>query len=239
MPRERDPTSRSLGKGPKTRTDLLKDRRALQLPKPKWAPGKSIAAALRSRKTTREISERSLGAQLLSNVLFAACGVNRTNGPFGSRGITAASASNSQEIDVYVALREGAYLFDARRHELALVVREDVRSLALGPRQPPISPHAPVQLIFVVDIDKLEHTSGFEEPGLHDPEIQKSYYFVDTGIIAGNVYLVAAAQGLACWFHNCDRVSLAQKLTLRASQRVLFAQTVGYPAAKSRGRRPR
>ena len=60
-----------------------------------------------------------------------------------------------------------------------------------------------------------QHTSGFEEPGLHDPEVQKSYYFVDTGIIAGNVYLFAASQGLACWFHNCDRGALARKLKLR------------------------
>lgn len=79
---------------------------------------------------------------------------------------------------------------------------------------------------------KLEHTSGFEEPGLHDPEVQKSYYFVDTGIIAANVYLYAASEGLACWFHNCNRLALAEKLHLRTDQRVLFAQTVGYPATQ-------
>jgi hypothetical protein len=77
------------------------------------------------------------------------------------------------------------------------------------------------------------HTSGFQEPGLHDPEVQKSYYYVDTGLIAGNVYLFAASQGLAAWFHNCDRVDLAKRLGLRADQRVLFGQSVGY-ARKSR-----
>lgn len=176
------------------------------------------------------MSDRGVGTQLLSNLLFAACGVNRPRGPFGARGITAASASNSQEIDVYVALREGAYRFDAWRHQLVPVLGEDIRTLALGPHQPAISPGAPVQLVFVVDLDKLEHTRGFEEPGLHDPEVQKSYYFVDTGLIAGNVYLFAAAQGLACWFHNCDRVRLAAKLRLSKTQRVLFAQTIGHPA---------
>jgi len=211
-----------------------------RLPKPRLTGGKSFAEALRLRRTVREISARKLAPQLLSDLLFAACGVNRVSGsgPFGGCGITAASASNSQEIDVYVALEEGAFLFDARRHELVPIVTRDLRGLALGPRQPPISPNAPVQLVFVVDIDKLEHTAGFEEPGLHDPEVQKSYYFVDTGLIAGNVYLFAASQGLACWFHNCDKVALAKSLKLRTTQRVLFAQTVGYPAPPSAGAAP-
>jgi hypothetical protein len=65
---------------------------------------------------------------------------------------------------------------------------------------------------------------------LRDPEVQKSYYFVATGLIAGNVYLLAASQGLAAWFHNCNKAGLAAELKLRPEQRVLFAQTVGYPA---------
>lgn len=78
----------------------------------------------------------------------------------------------------------------------------------------------------------LIHTSGFKEPGLQNPEVQKSYYFIDTGIIAGNVYLYAASQGLASWFHNCDRNELGAKLNLRQDQRILFGQTVGYPVKK-------
>jgi nitroreductase len=209
------------------------DAHAVRLPKPELASGKSFADAIVLRRTVREIRSQDLDGQTLSNLLFAACGVNRPRGPFGSPGVTAASASNSQEIDIYVALREGTYLFDAYRHELVRVLDEDIRALAFGPHQPPTSPDAPVQLVFVVDIDKLEHTSGFEEPGLHDPEVQKSYYFVDTGLIAGNVYLFAASEGLACWFHNCDGGALAIKLKLGPNQRVLFAQTVGHPAATS------
>jgi nitroreductase len=110
---------------------------------------------------------------------------------------------------------------------LVPIVGEDLRRLALTPGQPVIS-RAPVQLIYVADIDRQVHTQGFQEPGLHDPKVQKSYYFVDTGIIAQNVYLFAAAEGLACWFHNCDRAALAQQLGLAATQRVLFAQSVGY-----------
>jgi nitroreductase len=204
------------------------------LPKPRLTNGKSFAEAIRLRRTTREIEPRELSPQLVSDLLFAACGVNRVDGPFGQRGITAASASNSQEIDVYVAMRDGAYLFQPQEHALVEVVAEDVRRLAFTPHQPIISPDPPLQLVFVVDIDRLEHTRGFKEPGLHDVEVQKSYYFVDTGMIAANVYLFAASRGLACWFHNCDKLALAKKLKLRDDQRVLFAQTVGYPAKPGR-----
>ena len=200
----------------------------VRLPRPRLSPGKSCADALRLRRTVREIGAREVPAQLLSDLLFAACGVNRHRGPFGALGVTAASASNSQEVDVYVAIARGASRFDARRHALVPVTGEDVRALAYTPGQPTISPDAPVQLVFVVDLDKLEHTQGFEEPGLHDPEVQKSYYFVDTGMIAANVYLFAASRGLACWFHNCDKRALARALALRKSQKALFAQTIGY-----------
>ena len=89
---------------------------------------------------------------------------------------------------------------------------------------------APVRFIYVVDIHKLSHTSGYQEPGLQNPDVQKSYYFVDTGLIAGNVYLLAASYGLASWFHNCNKPGLEAKLKLRKDQRVLFGQTIGYPA---------
>jgi len=201
----------------------------IQLPPPENEGGASVLAALEQRKTTREIGATPLPAQLLANLLWAACGVNRKTGPFGIPGRTAASASNSQEIDVYVAFKEGVYLYDALDNRLAPVVAGDLRAGAMTPGQRGIEASAPVQLIYIVDLHRLTHTAGFEEPGLHDPEVQKAYYYVDTGLIAGNVYLFAAAQGLAAWFHNCDKIGLARQLGLRAEQRVLFAQSVGYP----------
>jgi hypothetical protein len=189
----------------------------------------SVFAALVQRKTTREISDRPLPLQVLSNLLWAAWGVNRTKGPFGIPGRTAGSASNSQEIDLYVAMKEGAYLYDALQHRLTPIVRGDLRAGALTPGQRGIDARAPVQLIYVVDTHRLSHTAGFQEPGLQDPEVQKSYYFVDTGLIAGNVYLFAAGEGLAAWFHNCDKAGLMLRLGLRVPQHVLFAQSVGYP----------
>ncbi|HXQ40473.1 MAG TPA: nitroreductase family protein [Candidatus Udaeobacter sp.] len=203
---------------------------AITLPAPKDDAGVSVFAALAKRCTVREISAAPLSHQQLSNLLWAAYGVNRKVGPFGLPGRTAGSASNSQEIDLYVAFRDGAYLYDGPNNLLKPVAAGDLRAGALTPGQRGVSATAPVQLIYVVDIDRLTHTSGFQEPGLQDPEVQKSYYFVDTGLIAQNVHLFAAAGGLAAWFHNCDRSGLARKLGLRPEQRVLFAQSVGHPA---------
>jgi hypothetical protein len=165
---------------------------------------------------------------MLANLLWSACGVNRKRGPFGTPGRTAASASNSQEIEVYVALPEGVYIYEPVPHRLLPVLAGDLRSFAIGKGQGKAGAKAPVRLIYVVDIDRFSK-AGFQEPGLWDLETQKAYYHVDTGLIAGNVYLFASSQGLATWFHNCDKAELTTRLGLRKDQRVLFGQTVGYP----------
>ena len=200
--------------------------------KPTLDDGKSVLQALKRRKTIREISDKTLSGQLLSNLLWAACGVNRKKGPFGIPGRTAATASNSQEIDLYVALQEAIYLYDPINHSLVPFLAGDLRSLAIGKGQTGNGDKAPVRLIFVADINKLYNTNGYQEPGLKDPEIQKSYFYVDTGLIAGNVYLFAASQGLASWFHNCNKGALKEKLNLREEQKVLFGMTVGYAKRK-------
>jgi hypothetical protein len=197
----------------------------ITLLKPQTDGGKSVLAALQDRKTTRNISKEKLSPQIISNLLWAAFGVNRKDAPFKGPGRTAASASNSQEIDLYVALPEGVYLYEAVGHRLMPVVSGDFRRRS-GRRS---AARAPVNIFYVVDIAKYKK-APFQEPGLRDPEIQKSYYYVATGLIAQNVYLFAASQGLAAHFHNCDKMNTAKEFKLRPEQRVLFAQTVGYPA---------
>ncbi len=204
----------------------------VNLPAPKAKDGMSVSKALKKRQTVREISDKKMPLQVLSSMLWAACGVNRKKGPFNIPGRTAGSASNSQEIDVYVCLGHGAYLYEAVKHRLLPVTGEDLRSLAIGKGQASFGDKAPVRLIYVADVDKLIHTAGYQEPGLLDPEVQKSYYFVDTGLIAANVYLFCASQGLASWFHNCNKSTLKEKLKLRSTQRPLFGHTIGYPVKK-------
>ncbi|MGD0565851.1 MAG: nitroreductase family protein [Candidatus Goldiibacteriota bacterium] len=202
--------------------------KVIKLLKPAPAKDRSAFASLKSRKTTRFIGDKKLALQELSNILWAACGVNRVKGPFGDPGLTAASASNSREVDVYAFLEEGIYIYEAAARRLVLEAEGDFRAIAIGKGQLSSGSSAPLRLVYIADIDKFSQ-AGFQEPGLHDREIQKAYYYVDTGIIAGNVYLYAASQGLAAWFHNCDRIGIASKLNLRPGQRVLFGQTIGYP----------
>lgn len=201
----------------------------VQLSAPAKTNDCAVLTALSHRRTNREISAATLPPQIISNLLWAAFGINRPADPFGVPGRTAASASNSQEIDLYVALKDGTYLYDAGKHLLQPVVGEDLRSMALTPGQHSVDAEAPLTIIYVADIHRLTATRGYKDIGLQDPEIQKAYCYVDTGLIAGNVYLYAAAEGLAAWFHNCDKDRLAKVLDLRSDQRVLFAQSVGYP----------
>ncbi|HEY5504707.1 MAG TPA: nitroreductase family protein [Sedimentisphaerales bacterium] len=205
------------------------DLQPIALLPPQTDGGKSVLAALKERKTIRTIRDEKLSAQMLSNLLWAAWGVNRQSGPFGQIGRTAASASNSQEIDLYVVLPEGTYLYEAVNHRLDPVVAGDLRVNVSAHDRGGTMTKAPVILIYVVDIAKYSK-SRLQEPGLKDTEIQKSYYNVATGLIAGNVYLFAASQNLAAWFHNCNKQALAAELKLRPEQRVLYGQTVGLPA---------
>lgn len=205
---------------------LTKELELIALPKPETDAGKSVLAALHERRTIRNISSKPLAPQVLSNLLWAAFGVNRAQGAFGKPGRTAASASNSQEIDLYVALAEGVYRYDAVPHRLVPVVAGDFRALAgRGAART-----APVNIFFVVDLSRYDTGPGQPDRNIGNPEVQKGYYYVATGLIAANIYLFAASVGLAAWFHNCNRDAATAQFKLRPEQRVLYAQTVGYPA---------
>lgn len=192
-------------------------------------PRDSVIGALAARRTNREILGRPLPRQVLAEVLWAAAGVNRARGPFGLTGRTAATASNSQELELFALMRDGAFRYEPEGHALVRVSNADLRPHAISAGQRELGANAPLRLIFVLDVDRLEHTQGFDEPRLHDPGGQLAYACVDTGLMAGNVYLYAAATGLAAWFHNCEGDRLKRALKLRAGQRALFGQTVGYP----------
>jgi hypothetical protein len=200
---------------------------AIKLVKPVFKSGAKVMEALLKRKTTREIGPKNLSPQTLSDIIWAACGINRKKGPFGIPGRTAGSASNSQEIDIYAFLNDGIYLYEPFNHSLIPVVKGDFRAMAIGKGQGPAGSQAPLRLVYVADIFKFSK-AGFQEPGLQDFETQKAYYYVDCGLIAANVYLYAASQGLAAWFHNCDKSAISALLKLRPDQRALFGQTIGY-----------
>jgi hypothetical protein len=201
------------------------DLQPIVLPPPEKDGGTSVLAALQLRKTTRSISSKALPRQELSNLLWAAFGINREQASFNKPGRTAPSASNSQEIDLYVALPEGVYLYEAAPHRLATVVAGDFRRRSGRGR----ATSAPVNIFYVADLTRYDLGPDQPDRAIGDPEIQKSYYYTDTGFIAQNVYLYAASKGLAAWFHNCDKENTINEFNLKSTQRILFSQTVGYP----------
>ena len=167
----------------------------------------------KERKTSREFSSEKLPLQVLSNLLWAADGINR---PDGKR--TAPTAMNKLEIDVYVAMADGLYLYDPKENKLVAVLAGDIRA-ATGKQ--PFVKDAPVNLVFVSDYAKFGNI----------PEDQKAFNSAtDTGYISQNVYLFCASEGLATVVRGyVDKPTLATTMKLRSDQKVILAQTVGYP----------
>ncbi len=186
----------------------------ISLPEPDTIGGKPLMQVLKDRRTSRQFSGRELPEQVLSNMLWAAFGINRPE----SNKRTAPSAVNWQEIDVYVALELGLYLYNARENLLQPVLAGDIRS-ATG-RQAFVA-DAPVNLVFVADYSRMGNAA----------EDSKDFYSAaDTGFISQNVYLFCASEGLATVVRgSIDRETLAEKMNLRANQKIILAQTVGYP----------
>jgi len=189
----------------------------IQLPPPQTDGGVPLMQALKARRSERTFSSERLPDQVLSNLLWAACGVNRPDGR-----LTAPTAVNWQEIDVYVVLPEGAYLYDAKGHSLQPVVEGDIRDKT-GTQA--FVKEAPVNLVFVADYAKM---TGRRGPA---SDADKAFYSAtDTGFISQNVYLFCASEGLATVVRGLvDRPALAEALKLRPEQKIILAQTVGYP----------
>jgi SagB-type dehydrogenase family enzyme len=186
----------------------------IKLPPPQIDSQKSLAQALKERKSTRTFSKKQLPLQTISNLLWSACGINRPD--TGRR--TAPSAVNWQEIEVYVTTAEGLYLYDAKQHVLKQILNQDIR--ALTGKQPFVG-EAPVNLIYVADFSRM---------GGANAEERNFYSAADTGFISQNVYLYCAAEGLATVIRALiDKEELAKTMKLRNTQKVMLSQSVGYP----------
>jgi SagB-type dehydrogenase family enzyme len=186
----------------------------IKLPPPNLNSGKSLMQSLQARKSSRDFSTKKLPVEVLSNLLWAACGINRPES--GRR--TAPSAVNWQEVDIYVAMADGLYLYNAKEHVLKPVINQDIR--ALTGKQTFVK-DAPVNLIYVADYSRM---------GGANAEERNSYSAADTAFIAQNVYLYCASEGLATVVRgSIDRDVLAKAMQLLDNQRIILSQTVGYP----------
>jgi nitroreductase len=185
----------------------------IALPPPHKQGGLPLMEALANRRSEREFAPTELAIPVLSDLLWAAYGVNRPDG-----GRTAPSALNAQEVDVYVALPSGAYFYDAAANLLRLVASSDLRSIT-GYQD--FVDEAPLDLIFVAEYSRMR---------LVPVSQRESYASAAAGAISQNVYLFAASSGLStvirAWI---DREAIANALGLSHDQQVLLSQTVGYP----------
>lgn len=190
------------------------DLKTIQLPEPQTEGGRPLMEVLQDRYSSRQYSSRELPLQTISNLLWAAWGTNRPES--GKR--TAPSAMNNQEIEIYVSTAEGLYLYNAQAHTLEPVMNQDIRAFTGGQE---FVKDAPLNLIYVADYSKMG--DGNQE--------QKIFYSAaDTGFISQNVYLFCASEGLATVVRGwVDKPALEKKMGLRSDQKVILAQTVGYP----------
>ncbi len=198
-----------LGFGPAAAEPL----QPIPLPPPQTTGGPPLRQALKERRTTREFQTNALPAQVLANLLWAGFGINRPE----SDHRTAPSAMNSQEVDLYVALPAGLYLYEAKPHRLLPVSPEDLRAKTSGQ---PFAQEAPVVLIFVADLPRLAGAK---------PEDRPFYAGIDTGCVVQNIYLCAAAEGLGAVVYDLNRAPLAAAMRLRPEQKIILCQAVGYP----------
>jgi nitroreductase len=193
---------------------VAQDLKPIPLTPPNLDGGKPLMQALKERASSRSFSAEPLPERVLANLVWAAFGVNRPES--GKR--TAPSAQNWQEIDVYVVLANGAYVYDPKAHALTPVVPDDLRTLT--GRQGFVK-DAPVTLVFVADHARAGRASQ---------EDKDFYSAAHTGYISQNVYLFCASEGLATVVRaSIDRPVLAKALKLRADQKITLAQSVGYP----------
>jgi len=187
----------------------------ITLPPPRRVGGRPLMDALRDRATQREFSRRPLPDQMLSDMLWAAFGVNRSE--TGQR--TAPSAMDNREIDLVVATEAGVFLFVPMPHRLQQLSNEDLRPMTGG--QDYVRA-APVSLVYLVDQRRQERVAVDE---------RMFYAAADTGFIGQNVYLFCASEGLASVVHVVpDSTRLTGKLGCVPEQEVVLAQCVGYPA---------
>ena len=185
----------------------------IPLPPAQTTGGMPLMEAFQLRKSQRSFSSKELTSQHISNLLWAAYGINR---PDGFR--TVPAAKNWFEYDIYLLKSDGWFLFDVRKHALLKMGNEDLR--IYGGTQDFVKA-APVILVYVADFDRMTGATD---------DLRKFFSAVDLGYISQNVYLWSASEGLATIIlGQVDKPKVHEVLKLKPAQQVILSQPVGYP----------
>ena len=185
----------------------------VRLPQHAIAGGMPLMTALSARHSTREYSGRPLARQTLSDLLWAAYGINR---PSGER--TAPYWRHVMVIDVYLAMADGVWLYEPQTHTLQPYLPDDLRAQT-GLQD--FAAAVPLNLIYVAHGERMKDIADEE---------RRLYACVDAAFIGQNVYLFCASEGLGSVFRGAlDTHRLGALLKLAEGQFVTFAQSVGYP----------
>jgi len=186
----------------------------IDLPPPVMTGGKSLMEALKSRHSVRDYADRSLSNQDLSNLLWAAWGVNRPQ----EDGRTVPRWRDAYLLDVYVIRADGAWRYEPKTHRLLFQVAGDLRGQTTTGQ--PFVAKAPLNLAYAVDFSKITGESENDKNATAG---------ATAGVTGQNVYLYCASAGLATVFRESVPPALSKALNLPAGQLIQFAQTVGYP----------
>ncbi|HAL65475.1 MAG TPA: dehydrogenase [Bacteroidales bacterium] len=194
-------------------SDWLKSQQFIQLNPPDLTRGRATMQALSLRASATQFDTTMLSLQDLSDVLWAANGINRPAS--GKR--TSPSAMNAQDIDIYTFIRSGVYLYNPQKHALELVVNNDYRRVFLRDEK---SPLPPVILLLVSDISRFR---------TQDDSLKMMWGAMDAGIVSENISVFCASENLA----TRPRASMNQKklrelLNLKDSQYLMLNHPVSY-----------
>lgn len=196
---------------------IAQEMNPVVLPTPRMYGGKPLMEVLKNRQTTREYGDKKLSDQVLSNLLWAADGINRPD----SKKRTAPSAMNYQETDVYVCTADGVYLYDALNNSLIPQLKEDIR--AMTGKQDFVKT-APVNIVLVADYARMTKS---------DEATKEMYGMADAAYVSENIYLFCGSEGLVTGVRAMiDKEALSKAMNLRPEQHIMLAHSVGYAVTK-------
>lgn len=184
------------------------------LPKPEFGKSKSLMECLKLRKTTRNFNNKKIDNQVISNILWAANGLNRPE----ENKFTSPTAMNMQELDIYLAKEDGLYFYNPIEHSIKKIHENDIRKetgtqVFVGT--------ADFELIIIADTKKMSK--------VQDPAKYNFYASRDAGYVSQNIYLICASEEIGTVARGSfDNDKIIKLMNLDNSKFVTLVHTIGF-----------